>query len=496
MGLFKTSLEAKTQLEAFRRATGVRPNIWARAALGYSLSLESYPDDNGYDSNGQEFTKEVFFGKDEAVFLALIRQRHGVINETEINRLIKLHVERGIRQLSSEFERVGRRGDEFIISLLETSSKAIAKDETTDRREKVQEGVDFSINIEIGVDPRTGSPLSYFINAPGLSPHIAIMGRTRSGKTRTGLNILEKINNVSKRSIPFLIFDYAKGDIAGNAEFINDVDATVIKLPGNKIPMAPLALSSYDDEKVKLAARRFVDTIKSVVRLGPKQADTCLRIVKEAYSRAEGTAPDMEDVLSVAEELYIAEGKEPDSLLVTLREFADFPIFQAAGYRKDHDFFNKSHVIDLSTLPEGLRKISVFLILDRLYAELMERQNAPLDSKGYRQVRLIIAIDEAHNYLPCKQPTLEKFVRESASKGIGIMLMSQSPDDFDQPKYNFTKEMGLVLVFSCFVGKPKMLEALLGGNIDPQHMSQLPPGIAKTRLPNSSRPVDIRTWSP
>ncbi len=76
------------------------------------------------------------------------------------------------------------------------------------------------------------------------------------------------------------------------------------------------------------------------------------------------------------------------------------------------------------------------------------------------------------------------------------MLMSQSPDDFDQPKYNFAKEMGLVLVFSCFVQKPKMLEALLGGNIEPQLMSQLPAGIAKTRLPNSIRPVDVRTWTP
>jgi len=75
------------------------------------------------------------------------------------------------------------------------------------------------------------------------------------------------------------------------------------------------------------------------------------------------------------------------------------------------------------------------------------------------------------------------------------MLMSQSSDDFDQAKYNFAKEMGLVLVFSCFVQRPKMLEALLGGNIDPQLMPQLKPGIAKTRLQNSSRPVDVRTWA-
>jgi hypothetical protein len=73
--------------------------------------------------------------------------------------------------------------------------------------------------------------------------------------------------------------------------------------------------------------------------------------------------------------------------------------------------------------------------------------------------------------------------------------MSQSPDDFDQSKYNFAKEMGLVLVFACFVQRLKMLEALLGGNIDPQLMSQLQPGIAKTRLQSSSRPVDVRTWA-
>ncbi|MBI5745516.1 MAG: ATP-binding protein [Nitrospirae bacterium] len=81
-------------------------------------------------------------------------------------------------------------------------------------------------------------------------------------------------------------------------------------------------------------------------------------------------------------------------------------------------------------------------------------------------MRLIIAIDEAHNYLPCKQPTLEKLVREAASKGVSVILMSQSPDDFDQPKYNFAKEMGLTIVFACAVERPRMLEAVLGGNIE------------------------------
>src|SRR5208337_376098 len=272
MGLFKTSAEAKTCLESFRTASGLRPNIWARAAMGYSLSLESYPDDNNYDSNGQEFPREVFYGKDEQVFLALLRQRHGITQDADINRLVKLHVERGIGHLWKEFERVGKKGDEFLISLLETASKVAASGtDAGSRAEHVHASADFCVSVEIGEDPKTGNPLSHVLNAPGLSPHIAIMGRTRSGKTRTGLAMLEKIDAYASHAIPFMIFDYAKGDIADNKDFTEATDVSVIRLPKEKIPMAPLALSSYDDEKIKLAARRFVDTIKSVVHLGPKQ---------------------------------------------------------------------------------------------------------------------------------------------------------------------------------------------------------------------------------
>lgn len=44
--------------------------------------------------------------------------------------------------------------------------------------------------------------------------------------------------------------------------------------------------------------------------------------------------------------------------------------------------------------------------------------DAPLDKQNNRQLRLIIVIDEAHHYLPCKQQTLENMVREVRSKGV------------------------------------------------------------------------------
>ena len=75
------------------------------------------------------------------------------------------------------------------------------------------------------------------------------------------------------------------------------------------------------------------------------------------------------------------------------------------------------------------------------------------------------------------------------SKGVSIWLLSQSPDDFDQPKFNFTREMGLSIAFSCVLEKPKMLETLLGSKIDPRRLSQLPSGVALTRLPGSDAAI-------
>jgi len=181
---------------------------------------------------------------------------------------------------------------------------------------------------------------------------------------------------------------------------------------------------------------------------------------------------------------------------VGLRECAGFRAWVRCLEVKHREFFEALHVIDVRRLPEDLRKLAVFLMLDGLYAEIMALPDAPLDAEGNRQMRLIVVIDEAHHYLPCKQRTLEKMVREVRSKGVAIWLLSQSPDDFDQPKYNFAREMGLAIVFSCVLEKPKMLEAVLGGKVNPKRLSQLPAGVALTRVAASDAPVEVQAWQP
>lgn len=500
MERFKTSKSAMEILDRLSRATGVRRNQWSRASLGLSLSLESLPvDDSSIDSDGMEHTRSMLFGDDEPTLLALIRERHREsIPAERLGRIVKLHVERGLRLIQEEYERLNRRGDELMLSLLARCTRAesppLGKLSEGDipHREKGSYGV----RLNLGYIPRTEKLVQHLLNGPGTAPHLAIMGKNGTGKTRTALSLIMSIQNAGGLDVPILVFDYAKGDIASNEELIGRTNANVVRLPGEVIALVPLSISEWDDNSIRLAAHRFRDTISAVVRLGPKQKSRCLDIIKEAYDSATGDAPDLDDVVNAAVRQYADSSWPDDSLIACLREFTHFPLFESARLGSSHVFFERSHIIDIHGLPEDLRKLAVFLMLDRLYSEIMSLPDAPLDKDGNRQMRLIIVIDEAHHYLPCKQPTLEKMVREVRSKGVAIWLLSQSPDDFDQPRYNFAREMGLSVVFSCVLEKPKMLEAVLGGRINPQRLSQLPPGVALTRIGGGDGPIEIQAWAP
>ena len=496
----KTSADSREILERFRRSTGVRPNLWARAALGYSLSLDAEPPEGPFDSDGTEFQERVLFGDDGPVLLALLRQRAGEnLADEKIAPLVKRHVERGLHHFSQQYDRLNRRGDELMLSFLRqcTERKAPTATSETSHSTTVSGTKSFALALDLGTAFGTTEPVAHTLNGPGAAPHVAVMGRNATGKTRTALALLSQVSRDAPYPIPFLIFDYAKGDIATNQDFIKATRAQVVSLPGQTIALAPRAIGRRDEHSFGLAAHRFRDTMRSVVPgLGPKQKSRCLDIIREAYEQLEGDTPDLSDVVSVAERRYADNGWDDDSLLACLREFTDFPLFRPAAEGSDHEFLDASHIIDIHRLPEDLRKLAVFLMLDRLYAEIMALTDAPLDADGNRQMRLIIVIDEAHHYLPCKQPTLEKMVREVRSKGVAVWLLSQSPDDFDQSRYNFAREMGLAIVFSCVLEKPKMLEAVLGGKINPQRLSQLPAGVALTRLPSSNAPIEVQAWMP
>ena len=496
----KTSAKAREIMETFRRATTIRPNLWARAALGYSLSLTADPEPSHYDSEGTEFQEKVLFGDDEETLMALLRERLGRVPEAaEVTSLVKQHIERGLRHLDSEFQRLNRRGDELLLHLLtqDGASSDLSVSFAAQLLPPEPRTDSYEVRMRLGHEVGTSQPVDHHLNGPGSAPHIAIMGRNGTGKTRIGKELLLRVRASSDYDVPFLIFDYAKGDIASDNTFVDTSKAVVVSLPDDTIPLAPLSIPFRDDHSVQLAARRFRDTVCSVVKaLGPIQKDRCLRLMKALYDDFGDDTPDLTDLAALAEQEYQMNGWSPDSLLACFSEFSAFPLFRPAAKGSEHDLFRRSHIVDVHRLPEDLRRLSVFLVLDRLHSEIMSLPDADLDSSGNRRMRLIIVIDEAHHYLPCRQLTLQNMVREVRSKGVAIWLLSQSPDDFAQPSYNFAREMGLAIVFSCVLQKPRMLEAVLGGKVDPARLSRLGTGVALVRPSDSDAPLEVQAWCP
>ncbi|MCJ7573373.1 DndE family protein, partial [Candidatus Bathyarchaeota archaeon] len=177
MPLPKTSREAREILEAFRRATGLRPNVWARAALGYSLSLQAEPEAMKYDSDGTEFQEKAVFGPDEAPLLALLRQRVGRVLEAEEERaLVKLHIERGVRLLRDDFDRLNRRGDAFLLSLVESCAKygRIPADESKRPEGQAVPGASYGVTVQLGTEARSQSPVFHTLTSPGAAPHVGV----------------------------------------------------------------------------------------------------------------------------------------------------------------------------------------------------------------------------------------------------------------------------------------------------------------------------------
>ncbi len=92
---------------------------------------------------------------------------------------------------------------------------------------------------------------------------------------------------------------------------------------------------------------------------------------------------------------------------------------------------------------------------------------AMLDSTvadGVREMRTIIVIDEAHHFLKDKKRNqiLERLIREIRSKGASVLLMSQSPDDYDSGDFNFTELLEFIFLLQSNTGATKFLQKAFG----------------------------------
>ena len=459
---FRTDYESDKLNTDFMGRLGMRKRyLPARLAISRSLAI-SAPLELLVDElePGKVIKGDTLFGTGTvlSVWLSLIVERAGEPN-LDTKRLVALvaaHWRRGLVKLDEEWEQAGADMAQFVRRLVEVAELPSAGGRLpvsggTGASEATFSSGEIKVPIgEIGEDVATKEEVFWSLNGKGGSPHSAIMGGSGSGKTVMAAAMLRAIRE--QAPVPLLAFDF-KGDLAGFTGTKGQVplgeafEAQVIEPPRVPIPLDVLSLSQKDRFGIDEAALRFRESFSRLKasKLGDRQRT----FVHEAASRALATeAPcELRHIRDRLHEVYEEHEAKEDGAISSMEELCRFPLFEPR--LTPAEFFQKSWIIKLPpNVPEDSRTIVVNLLLDALDRYLNGLVDAETSPDGARGLRILCMIDEAHQILGTKLPSLSRLIRMSRSKGGAVMLVSQSPDDFSGEDDEFLDNMGLVAAFA------------------------------------------------
>ena len=499
---FRTTRRADQICDELTRILGWKHRyVAARLALGRSLYLPEQPDElneEDYEDMATPLRGMQLLGEDSqaAAWLSLLieHRKEVEISKRGLQGLITLHWHRGAYLLKKDWEDSSKQMDKFVSRLTELASfggEDNLPDETySDYIPSVFKG-EIRIPVgEIALDTQTKEQVIFSVNGAGGSPHMAIMGGVGSGKTRSAVNMVASIRNQSKE-IPFLAFDFKKDLID---QFTKSFGATLITPPQKAVPLDVLHVVSDDDTLIKTTAARIRDSICAVKSRKPSgiQSDTLREAITATLrNRAPGSSATLKDVAHSLEMEYEERGRKPDELTSTLNELTQFSLFKPEF--SPVDFFSKSWLIQLpQDGSEEMRRLIINLTLDSLDRWINSLPDAPTDENGIRGLRHLTMLDEAHVILSTRLPALANLVRMSRSKGGSIMLVSQSPDDFEYTQDGYLDNMGLTLAFNT-QAKPGPTKRIFGKSSSLTHLQV---GEALCRIRSEARTKKILCWKP
>ena len=278
-----------------------------------------------------------------------------------------------------------------------------------------------------------------------LHPNMGIIGTMGTGKTQFTKSLVCQIVRQNERNfggegVGILIFDY-KGDYNETKEdFVNATGARVFK--PYLLPYNPLAIVEPRTFKPLLpihTANAFKDTLAKIYRLGPKQQQLLLECIRSAY-KERGILPESPQTWkrhppTVADVYRIyteeAAGRAPDSLTAAINKLQQFRIFDDSPVsgKSIRDLSKGVVVIDLSGYDPDIQNLVVDITLDQFYSQMLATGSSQTDGR-YRQLRQLILVDEADNFMKEDFPSLRKILKEGREFGVGTVLSTQSLSHF------------------------------------------------------------------
>ncbi len=481
MRRYKCTEQAGNKLTELSTKTSWRDDIISRLAIARSLRESETPPLIKGTRKGKELQGGTFFKwqDDTAIlpwFVALVAEHAGkrLQSDEEAYDLIIAHWHRGLDLLHEDLK--GSPGvHDFVLKLARMASEipnrksSKASSATTMKQHEVRTGRVRALTIPIGKVAGVKDPFTVTLNDTRIhsNGHIAISGMSGSGKTQLAKQIAVSAMRRADPSTGMIFIDYAKGDVAQDRKFIEEIGATVYQLPGTQLPIGPFHLRDYSLEAVTLAAEEKREVYTNLFRnLGPKQQGMLVQAIRLSYQRlAEDPIrpPDITFVNCILQELYETNALQPDSLTELFRRLSAYRLFwgRGDGSPPTSPLYTQRWVVDIHELG-GLKEVTAFTLIEQLYREMRGLPESEVDSEsGLRQIRCMLFIDEAQYYLRCKNRFLQGIIREGRSKGFAIALLSQSPDDFEQPDFDYTEQLEFTYMLACKT-KPKAVQRVLG----------------------------------
>ena len=137
-------------------------------------------------------------------------------------------------------------------------------------------------------------------------------------------------------------------------------------------------------------------------------------------------------------EKFFEEYDANDSVYALFSTLRDYTIFTSDTSKcvSLFEWLDRVRVIDLTLYPDDTKKLIVSLILDLFYAE-MQQLGASKQKDGYRELRAMIMVDEAHQFLRKDFTALRKIISEGRAFGVGMILSTQNIGDFKTSKEEY-----------------------------------------------------------
>lgn len=314
-----------------------------------------------------------------------------------------------------------------------------------------QEKASHSIKILVGHTQSGHREVAYEPNNTKMvsHPNMGIIGTMGTGKTQFARSVIaqfskESIHNVGGKPVGMLVFDY-KGDYK-DKEFLDAVDGTCYKF---NYPFNPLKLVVNDEvESMNLpaiTADRIADSFAKAYGLGLKQQSNIKQVIIDTYKDAgitkepsswKNPVPTMEQVIEKYFETYDAN----DKAFALFDKLRDYTIFTTNNSNcvSLFEWLDSIRVIDLTLYPDDTKKVIVSLILDLFYAE-MRQLGGSKQKNGFRELRAMIMVDEAHQFLKKDFNSFRSIISEGRMFGVGMILSTQNVSDFKTSKEDYSQ---------------------------------------------------------